>query len=714
MQDDPHKREIDNRRNFSFRLNFFFFITFALFSMLIVRLAVLQFVEGPILNAKGIDISTRNDQIPPIRGNIYDKEGYPIAYSTSTQSLYYSIQPTTKEKEYDEIARETAIELAEIFKEYGDPEKTMSVDDILFQMDLEWTRNSMHVPRRIKSGLTNAEVAYFMENRSHFSGIEILEESVRNYDDDTIAVQLVGYLKKYKGVRLDNDFYKAKMDEKDPTLQYLEEEEVGLDGLEFMYQDVLRGKNGMKSYPVNSKDHIIGPMRITNPEKGANLYLTIDKDVQLKTEEAIMTHLEKIRNSENRYETAPFAQTGFAVAMEVDTGKVVAMASMPDYDPNIWAGGSISTEDYNNFQHVLSNGTIRTVYGPYKTQDERNQHPSSIVPLGSTVKPLSVLIGLNEGLFTTTTPYKDTGAFYFGATGYQRRIGNSEGKVFGNIDGSGAIANSSNPFMAAMVGDKLYRRKPIDGKNGVDIWDSYMKQFGLGVSTESGLPGESLGVIDYFKSAERDSLQSALVFASFGQQGRYTTLQLAQYVTMLANRGKRMKPQFVNEIRDTDGNVIQGFTPEVLNTVDFKEEYWEEIEKGMSQVKVQGFEGFQHSFNRKTGTSEQTVAKGSTNRDGMANNAVFIAYAPAENPKLAVAVVVPDGGFGSFGAAPIARQIFDAYDAEIGLTGTPNTALKKKMETKTGTEGSEAGSTGTGTENSATPSNPDQADTQTQ
>lgn len=704
MQDDPQKREIDNRRNFSFRLNFFFFITFALFSMLIVRLAVLQFVEGPTLNAKGVDISTRSNQIPPIRGNIYDVNGYPIAYSTSTQSLYYNIQPSTKSKTYDAAAKETAEKLAEIFAKYGSPDNAMSVEDILFQMDLEFSRNVLSVPRRIKSGLTKEEIAYFMENKSQFTGIDIMEESVRNYDDSSIAVQLVGYLKKYKGVRTTNDFYKTKLEETDPTLQYLEEEEVGLDGLEFMYQDVLRGKNGMKSYPVNSKEHIIGPVRITNPEKGANLYLTINKDVQLKTEEAIMTHLEKIRKSDNRYERAVYAQTGFAVAMEVDTGKVVAMASMPDYDPNIWAGGSISAEDYKNFQYRLSNGTIRTVYGSY-TDEERSQHPSSIVPSGSVIKPLTVLVGLSEGLFKTNTYYKDTGAFYYGKSGHQTRIGNSEGKVFGSIDGSGAIKNSSNPFMAAMVGNALYMRKPVEGKTGVEIWDSYMKQFGLGVSTESGLPGEVLGVIDYFKEAENASPQSALVQASFGQQGRYTTLQLAQYVSMLANRGKRIKPQFVNEIKDSDGNVIQGFTPEVLNTVELPEGYWKEIELGMSQVKVQGFDGFQHSFNRKTGTSQQTVAK----RE--ANNAVFIAYAPADKPKLAVAVVVPDGGFGSFGAAPIARQIFDAYDAEIGLTGTPNAALKAAQTQTASGANVEGANAEAGTDGAAAATNDQQTET---
>lgn len=665
MQDDPQKREIINRRHFSFRLNAFFFITFALFSVLVVRLAILQFVEGPTLSAVGVDKATRSVKIPPIRGNIYDSTGYPIAYSTSTQSLYYSIQPEQKLEDARSNAKEMAGMLHEVFMEYGNPANAMTKDDIIRQMDLEFSRNIISTPRRIKSGLTNKEIAYFMENRTSFPGVDIMEESVRNYDTDSIAVQLVGYLKKYKGVRETVDFYKEKSIEEDPTLQYLEEEDVGMDGLEYMYQDVLRGKNGLKTYPVNNAERIIGPMQITNPEKGSDIYLTINKNVQLKTEQAIMDQLKKISTSSNRYERAEYAKTGFAVAMEVDTGKIVAMASMPDYDSNIWAGGRISTEDYENFSNVLENGTIRSVYGKYETEEEGKQHPSSIVPLGSTMKPLSVLIGLNEKLFTTREYYPDTGVFYYGREGYQTRVTNSQGHVYGSIDGAEAIQYSSNPFMAAMVGNRLYNRGDRNGKSSVEIWDGYMKQFGLGVLTESGLFGESRGIIDYFDSAERFSSQAALILASYGQQGRYTTLQLAQYTAMLANHGKRMKPQFVNEIKDPDGNVVGRFKPEILNTVDFPIEYWNEIEKGMSLVKSEGFEGVDYTYRRKTGTSEQDVAKRT------AENAVFIAYAPADKPKLAVAVVVPDGGYGGYGASPIARKIFDAYDEEIGLTGVP-------------------------------------------
>jgi penicillin-binding protein 2 len=130
---------------------------------------------------------------------------------------------------------------------------------------------------------------------------------------------------------------------------------------------------------------------------------------------------------------------------------------------------------------------------------------------------------------------------------------------------------------------------------------------------------------------------------------------------MLANRGKRLKPQFVTKITDYEDHVVQEFTePIVLDEVDYPEEYWDTIQNGMLSS-VQGFDGFPYSFRRKTGTSQSDIA------GKLVDNAVFIAYAPAENPKLAVAVVVPEGGFGGLGAAPIARKIFDAYDKYVGL-----------------------------------------------
>jgi len=184
----------------------------------------------------------------------------------------------------------------------------------------------------------------------------------------------------------------------------------------------------------------------------------------------------------------------------------------------------------------------------------------------------------------------------------------------------------------------------------------------LGVSTGVDLPNEFLGRLEY--NNDDESALTRLAFASFGQQAKYTTMQLAQYTTMLANKGKRMEPHLVKEIRDADGNVVKEIKPKVLNEVDFADAHWNEVHKGMV-TKVSSFDGFPYDYARKTGTSEQGTGPNKK------ENGVFIAFAPRDNPKLAVAVVVPEGGFGSVSASPIARKIFDAYDEVYGLDGTP-------------------------------------------
>lgn len=254
------------------------------------------------------------------------------------------------------------------------------------------------------------------------------------------------------------------------------------------------------------------------------------------------------------------------------------------------------------------------------------------------------------------------GITYFGKDN-KSSVRNSSGHVYGPLDPAKAIRESSNVFMIDMVGKQLYKKYP--GDKGIEVWDNYMKKFGLGVSTKSGLPGESPGQINYTDLKAAGSSQAALIYASFGQQGSYTTLQLAQYASTLANEGVRIKPQLVSKITDAQGKLVKEFKREVLNTVTFDKSYWKEIKQGMSS-KVSAFDDFPYDFARKTGTSEKTDRK-NINRD----NGVFIAFAPRENPKLAVAVVIPEGGFGSNSAAPVARKIFDAYDWEYGLDGVP-------------------------------------------
>jgi cell division protein FtsI/penicillin-binding protein 2 len=674
---DPATRELHKRRHFSFRLNLFFFCTFLLFSILIVRLAMIQFVEGAELKRLEGTITEKPIPIPPVRGNIYDRNGYPIAYSEPTQSLFFRRESGQKQDDIIKLAND----LADIFRRLGDPEKgELTAEDIIKRMDVGYNLEKAEapiigynfMPRRIKSDLLPQEMAYILEHRDELKWIEITEESIRQYNSKKVAVQLTGYMRPYsvaKEPKHGLEFYKNIAAQSDPEIQYLDNEDVGFDGLEYMYQEELRGKNGVKSYPVNAAQKIIGQVSITKPEKGNDLILSIDKDVQQTAMTAIEETLAYITKSTERYVAAPNAKTGYAVAMEVNTGKVIAMASYPDYDPNIWRGG-ISQSDLDKYQFFFKNGTISEAYPPYKDDSERRKHPTSLVYLGSTIKPLTVLIGLNEKLFRPNDRYYDSGEFFFGRNN-KERIQNSDFKALGSITPTDSIAYSSNTFMAEMIGNKLYFR---DGNKGVDLWDEYMVKFGLGGTTGSGLRGESAGLKDYLAEAKNASSQSALIRASWGQLGKYTTLQLAQHTAMLANEGKKMKPLFVNEIRAHNGDVVKKIEPEVLDEVSYPKEYWNVIKNGMLRVFKTGYDGLPYKVASKTGTSTQSVG------GKFIDNAVFIAYAPAENPVLAVAVVVPEGGFGAYGAAPIGAKIFEAYDQHIGFNGVPRLSLETDSE----------------------------------
>ncbi|MEK5419120.1 peptidoglycan D,D-transpeptidase FtsI family protein [Paenibacillus sp. FSL L8-0708] len=663
-----------SKHSVGLRLNLFFFGTFFIFCIIIVRLAGLQFTEGALLTEEEIKRDTKFVPLAAMRGIIFAAGGEQIAYSTPVESLYLTLNKEYTAKTTDKVTGETSLtekaknksnylaaRLVAEFEKYGSADAPkLTQQDVLDLLDLDFKKYLGYVPRRIKAGLTSEEIAYFMEHKDEYPGITIVEESVRHYDKDTVAVQTVGFGKPFKSTE-DIAMYKnirsAMKDNSSPGLMYKTEEYVGFDGLEMQYQRELRGENGYQIISVTPQNMAEKVEQTVPPVKGNNIWMTINKNVQMKTEQAILDQIKWLHTNAVQGETHPDALTGYAVAMEVETGNIVAMASMPDYDSNVWTKDSLPTSVWNKIMNNHLNGTITS------NSSGRSGHDfSSLVFLGSTIKPLSVLIGLNEGFFNTSSTYPDVGITYFGKDD-KSSVRNSSGHVYGKLYPADAIKQSSNVFMVDMVGKQLYKK--YLGDKGVEVWDEYMKKFGLGVSTQSGLPGESPGQINYTDFKAAGSSQAALVYASFGQQGSYTTLQLAQYATTLANEGVRIKPQLVSKITDAQGKVVKEFKKEVLNSVTFDKSFWREIKQGMSS-KVSAFDDFPYDFARKTGTSEKTDRK-NINRD----NGVFIAFAPRENPKLAVAVVIPEGGFGSNSAAPVARKIFDAYDWEYGLDGVP-------------------------------------------
>lgn len=670
--DDKREQEDQMQRHFNIRLNIFFFSAFAIFTVIIVRLAILQFVEGPSLSK--VEASMRVKEVPlsPIRGSILADGGEKLAYSIPVQSLYLTLQKNTYDqksevgkKNYDE-AVELAGRLKTVFEKYSDKDDTpLTEEDILKAMDLNYSINGGFVPRRIKMDLNSAEVAYFLERKNEFPGLDIVEEGIRQYDPDTVAVQTIGYLRKYANASTNLDFYKGIKESKsdDPGLQYKETEDVGYDGLEYQYQEQLRGKNGYKSVPIDPRNMALGVTDIIAPEKGYDLHTTLNKNVQMIAEKAIMDQINWVHTHAVSGSTQPNAKTGYAVAMEVDTGNIVAMASMPDYDTNVWSSGGVSPEDWAKISTNYQNGTVT----PYSSGKSGHNFDSTVL-LGSTIKPLSVLIGLNEGFYTKNTYYSDNGIAYFGKNN-SSRVRNSGSHAYGSLRPADAIRKSSNTFMVDMVGEKLYQKY---GAKGIDKWDEYMKKFGLGISTGIDLPNEYLGKLEY--KNDNETALSRLAYASFGQQGKYTVVQLAQFTATIANHGKRIQPHLMKKITDSEGNVIEEFKPTVLDEVKFNEDHWKTVISGMETNVSQAFAGFPYSFARKTGTSEQ-LANGR-----MRDNGVFIAFAPRENPKLAVAVVIPEGGFGAYSAAPVARKIFDAYDLEYGLDGVPKKGLKQEKE----------------------------------
>jgi len=671
---DDHRK----RKSFGVRMSLFFFVVFVVFAVIIIRTAALQFVEAPKIQAEAEERATQDIPMKPVRGTIFAAGGEKLAYSEPTQTLYLTFEQDFSEGEGLKNRPKLDAALKEILatlNEKGNPDvpnPTMEefVDKDL--LDLENKNSYGYSARPAKTGLSDDEIAYFKENKHKYAGIlsfEVVEETLRRYDSDTVAVQTIGYVKKFDSVSGENskiDFYKdiaaGLKKQTDKGEIYSRTENVGYFGLEQQFQTQLRGKNGYRKIGVTAQNTAQGTEEVVPPVKGNNVWTTINKTVQMDTEDAISRQLAKL----------PKAISASAVAMEIDTGNVVAMANMPDFDPNVYRTGSISTANYDAIEYDYLNGAIRS-----KPTSDTGKNAESVVYLGSTLKPLSVLIGLQEGFYNTGTRYYDKGYAAYGRDD-KDRIQNAGGHVIGEITPAKAIEKSSNAFMVDMIGEPMYKRY---GADSVKIWDKYMHEFGLGVKTGIDLPGESAGGNDYLSGeADNSSVLSRMAFASFGQKGKYTTIQLAQYTAMLANHGSRVKPRLVDKITDASGVTVDTPPTTILNKVDLPEEYWNAIKRGMNTQVDASFGDFAYDFARKTGTSTQGTAP------NFFDNGVFIAYAPRENPKLAVAVMVPEGGFGSESAAPIARAIFDSYDKVYGLDGTPKAEKNAEGEAVQGNE----------------------------
>ncbi|UFJ41699.1 penicillin-binding protein [Brevibacillus humidisoli] len=659
------------------RLNIVLLLVFLAFSLIILRLANIQIFEGSEYAKVTAERSYQTEPIPAARGNIYDRNGRLIAHNRASFVAVF--------RESEEMSKADYLLLAEKLEPVL---SGMDKATLLKRMDVGYAYEEgqlvetarltpKYVEKELKRDLSSQEIAYLAEHRSELPGVSAVTRPVRVYDSEQVAVQAVGYVRPfYVADQLGLDFYHEQKE------TYLPNQMVGLDGVERSYEEELRGENGYRLYLVGADQTALQQVKEVPPKRGNDVYLTIDERVQLQVRDYIKEFLPQLRRT---IPDAANAKGAYAVAMEVETGKVVAMVSYPEYDPNVWVDGP-DQATYEQIQYAVTNGTIREA--PYDVRpktgqaavEENYKHPKSIVPAGSVVKPLTVMLGLSEQLITPDDRWMDSGVYHYGKG--SDRIRNDGGHAYGLLSPERAIQKSSNTYMAR-IGERLADR---EGDKASAVLQSYYHAFGLGVRTGIDLPGESDGTEDFLVMDEQYGPLAAMVQASFGQQVRTTAIQLAQYVATVANKGKRLKPQIVDRLADEHGETVRDFQPEVINTIEQPDRYWDILHEGMVLVTrpggtaVNAFAGLPYQVAAKTGTSEQDIYVPESYHDektgkektrwrkyGRITNGVIMSFAPADDPKLAVAVIVPEGGYGGRSAAVITRAIYEAYDKHIGL-----------------------------------------------
>jgi penicillin-binding protein 2 len=464
---------------------------------------------------------------------------------------------------------------------------------------------SKYVPIRIRRGIDFKVVSWLEENSEHLPGVDYIVEMQRGYPAGLMGSHMFGYTKEIPPQQLEkeSDYYQPG-------------DYVGHNGIEKTYEKYLRGEKGYNYILVDSKRKEIGKYKEGQQDvpsiKGHDLVLSIDADVQKIAEEEF-----KDKN-------------GAVVAIEPKTGEIIALVSSPNYD-------------LNQFSYVTSRDFLNRLY----SNPDRplfNRATMSVKPAGSTFKLISAIAALDMGIITPSTTIYCGGGFTFG------RFFKCHGGSHGSLNVIHAIEKSCNTFFYNLI-----------YKIGIDKWNEYAERFGFSKKTGVDIDEEVAGLIPDSKYYEKiygpDWPRSIMASLGIGQgEISVTPIQLAQYVALIANNGKSYTPHIVKGYMDDNTKKLVPFKFEEINT-GVKKEVFDIVKEGMFLV-VQGtgtatrirMKEFQ--IGGKTGTAQNPHGK---------DHALFICFAPFDDPKIAIAVVVENVGFGATHAAPIAKKMLEAY-----------------------------------------------------
>ena len=476
--------------------------------------------------------------------------------------------------------------------------------------------------------VSEATVATIKENSLSLPGVEIVETSTRSYEQGTVLPHVLGRVGKITAekwkVTDENGQVTYPLKEKGYNMNDI----IGISGLESAYEDELRGKDGVETITRNSDGVIVNTALTTVPEPGHTVQLTIDSEFQKAVDQALAKNVEWIKNT---YADSKQANAGAVVVIDVKTGGVLAASNYPSFDQNLYAA---QYSEYSADENMpLFNRALQGLYTP-----------------GSTYKPSVAVAGLDTGLLNRNSTVNCTRVYTY-YKDYRPRCA-QHGHGNGPIDVINAIKWSCNIFFYD-VGRRLTS----------DVYDAYAYKLGLGQRTGVEV-SEALGHL----TTKNDSnyTESLDIQAAIGQGNTAVTpIQLATYAATLANRGTRYRTHFVKAILDSNtGKTLQETQPEVMDVVEDKGETFDLVREGMKGVAqtIPALAGYPYTIACKTGSPQRSEGYyvGSTYKHY--TNAAMIAYGPAEDPEIAIGIVVEYGGAGAR-TGQLVADIFNAYYA---------------------------------------------------
>ena len=611
---DFHNPEADLDR-FRFRLGFAAVFVLCAFCLLLGRFFWLQVIQHDFYQTRAEDNRIALIPIVPNRGVITDRNGVVLAHNYSAFTL--------------EITPSRAGDLEETITALSEVIDIQAKDRKRFKRLMDEAKNFESIP--IRTRLSDAEVAMFAAQRYRFPGVEVKARLFRQYPLNNVASHAIGYI----GRITDRDL--KWIEEAEKQANYKGTDHIGKNGLEQHYEFELHGETGYEEVEIDAGGRALRSLKRIPPVSGNNLSLTLDAKLQEITEQAFGD------------------RKGSLVAIEPSTGGILALVSNPTYDPNLFVDG-ITPDNWKELNDHPSKPMInRAINGAY--------------PPGSTFKPFMALAALEMGKRTPGQAISDPGYFNFG--NHQFRDDKKGGH--GMVDMYKSIVHSCDTYYYILANDM-----------GIDNIAKFMGSFGFGQRTGIDLGkddlSESKGVLpsqewkrQRFKKPEQQKWYAGETISIGIGQGynAYTPIQLAQATATLANNGVMFRPHLVRHIVDTKTGEKRLVEPKPIRDLQLKAQNIEVIRRALVGVNKEGtgaraFAGAPYEAAGKTGTAQVYSLKGAQYKEGaikkeLRDHALFIAYAPADKPTIALAVLVENGGFGAQSAAPIARMVMDYY-----------------------------------------------------